>query len=47
MIEQYSKGMPVSGICKAQKVTRRVFYVLKEEYDKKCVKTFYNRQRKT
>src|SRR3989344_7271265 len=32
MINQYEKGMPVTDICKAQQVTRKVFYTIKDAY---------------
>lgn len=33
MIKQYEKGVPISQICKAQNVTRRVFYLTLEKYE--------------
>jgi len=34
MIKQYDKGMSVADICRVQKVTRKVFYELKNRYDR-------------
>ena len=33
MIRQYENGMPISHICRAQNVTRKVFYLALEKYE--------------
>ncbi len=44
MIKQYNKGLSVAYICRAQKVTRKVFYTLKEVYDKYGLSALQDKQ---
>lgn len=45
MIEQHKEGMSVTDICKAQKVTRKVFYDLKGRYDQYSYYALYDKSR--
>lgn len=45
MLKQYDKGMSVTDICKAQRVTRKIFYDLKEGYKRYGINALQDNQR--